>query len=325
MSGDYVYLWDGHVLLDNGLVVTCADYCCEALVLGCACEHCSGTTPAIMQVRFHGVVAGGHACGGGVCTDWNDTWFSVSQGNSADQIVPCEYYLASGPPCLGTIHITRVENAVDVTVVEGAFGITQYFRKNYGNTHPIDCWNIGNIPLDTAGGDYYCDWSAATCELRGKTTGGTPCAACSGITPEMIPLTLAGVTDGTESDAALLNASWRLMQTAACTWELTNDAACGLPSAVTGIEMVTGVDGGLAWAEITIFTTSGEATFTYDAATASFNCSSVSFELGGVSDTCYHWSAATCHTGCDVLTPVGPTAGGSSPARSPLPCADLKR
>jgi len=294
-----IMLWDGKILFRQafGSKIAISPACCCVDGGCCDCVVCAGITPAVMQVKFLGVVDGENPCDNGVCNDWNDTWFDVYQGDEDGLFFHCVYQLFPHPsmPCEGGVQITLTQGNVNVLVQEGAISITHLFRlyppggvETFWDGS-LDCWNIGSIPYVDSGNKENCDWDNATCELRGKVNSGLACEACNETEVALIALTISSV------DAAL-DFTWRLFQASACTWELSGGS---LPAGVS-IEMVTGVYEGKAWAEITIFTPTGEAQFEYDHDEATMDCCDITFELGNVSDTTYNWTDAVVTTGCDI-------------------------
>jgi len=146
--------------------------------------------------------------------------------------------------------------------------------------------------------------SDGSSESADSSTSGN-CAACSGDTPDAVNVHFQGVFvfEGGPADE-LNDYNWPLTRTGPCTWEITQETsvssgARALPQDVQSIELIVGVEDEKAWAEITVITDGGEATFTFDSNSATFDCANIgSFTLGGVSDnSCYIWINADADVG----------------------------
>lgn len=151
-------------------------FCCAPIEAGCACHVCSGTTPDALLATFGGVVNRSPVdCAN--CNLWNRT-HRVPQ----DSMLCC-YYFGRAPdctcvaypivdtmPCEGSVEIqlagTGAPGAdviVRVVVLEDC-DIAAEFERTFVGVGTIDCWNIGDIPLDV-NTLRRCNWSAATCNL----------------------------------------------------------------------------------------------------------------------------------------------------------------
>jgi len=70
---------------------------------GVACQHCSGITPATVQITFEGVADGLYGCTD--CDDYNTETFELAQRN---EMYPCTWELYAPLPCIDDGYI-RVE------------------------------------------------------------------------------------------------------------------------------------------------------------------------------------------------------------------------
>ena len=192
MTDGKVHLYDGKVLIENGVVALCDEDCCGYPRQSCAaCSRIGDNAPGAWQVDIADIVNG--AC---TCTSFNDSWICDVWGIMSGYVwehLESDYpydtciweysarpYTFCGDAVNWYLEIT-LQFAVQggVTVVEVDLYIwkvgfsTEYYwncvwKKTYGEL--IDCLTVSNenIPFYTSIGDYpdRCDDSAPpTCAL----------------------------------------------------------------------------------------------------------------------------------------------------------------
>jgi len=207
---------------------------------GCDCEcdlSLDGTVKCCMDVTIALMAGSGGDCTEAECLEYNKTYslYRSTGDDSGNCIWKCEYL---GQDCdADTITATLYLDGTDYKLkVELGLHV---WEKNFGETKPDLCkggpWELDHI---SDGGS--CDSSSATCSVAmADGEGSCGCqsplrfSVCSGPTPAVIIVTLAGVANGTHcNNCAQWNGTFACEQTSFnyCCWAYnpTPDVVCGL-------------------------------------------------------------------------------------------------